>query len=142
MRIKSKLTFNYRYFCSWLVDLATEKLCIHFPSSLYVKYQIFLNYLLSDRVRGTGGIGQRQILISNIISYPLASFFPFLLCQVKYLTKNYVKINIIFDLLSCHFYRVSYRVKNEWQKDLEKTNISLKYRLTFSFAIFIRSCRK
>ena len=86
--------------------------------------------------------GDRTKTNINIKYYFPPSFFPSLLCQVKYLTKNYVKINIIFDLLSCHFYRVSYRVKNKWQKDLEKTNISLKYRLTFFFAIFIQSCRK
>ena len=139
MRIQFKLTLDERYFCRWLVDLATKKLCIQvFLFLLLVKFQIFLNYLLSDRVVGTGGIGQRQILISNIISHPLSSHF----CPVKYLTKNYVDLNIISDLLSCHVYRISYRVKNNWQKDLEKTNIALKYRLTFFLAIFIRSCRK
>ena len=137
MRIKSKLTLNDRFFCSWLVDLATKNFA-SFPLFTSCQIPIFLNYVLSDRVGGTGRIGQRQILISNIISHPLSSHF----CPVKYLTKNYVDLNIISDLLSCHFYLVSYRVKNEWQKDLEKTNISLKYRLTFSLGIFIRSCRK
>ena len=137
MKFKSKLTLDDRYFFSWLVDLATKNFA-SFPLFTSCQIPFFLNYLLSDRVVGTGGIGQRQISISNIISHPLSSHF----CPVKYLTKNYVDLNIISDLLSCHVYRISYRVKNNWQKDLEKTNIALKYRLTFFLAIFIRSCRK